>query len=106
MQKFILLVGLVGFIWCCATSKPVTPLGGDIYTVSASRKEEALRAANKYCDSEGKKILVKDIRAEHQQSWASVVFKCLSPDDPEFHPPDYENPTDPITRGAIKGLRR
>jgi hypothetical protein len=106
MQKFILLVGLVGFICGCAMSKPVTPLGGDIYTVSASRKENALTAASKYCDGQGKKILVKDIRSEHQQSWASVVFKCLSPDDPEFHPPDYENPTDPITKGVIKGLRR
>jgi hypothetical protein len=103
MKKSILLVSLLGFICGCAMIKPVTPLGGDLYTVSAFHKIDALTAANKYCDSLEKKTLVKDIREEAQNSWASVVFKCLSPDNPEFHPPDYEKSTDSITRGTIKG---
>ena len=85
--------------------KPVTPLGRDIYTVSAFRKLDALTAANKYCDTLGKKTLVKDIRDEGQNTWSSVMFRCLSPDDPDFRPPDYGTPTDTISRGTIKSQR-
>ncbi len=106
MQKSIVLVSLVGFICGCVMIKPVTPLGRDIYTVSAFRKLDALTAANNYCDILGKKTLVKDIREPGQNTWASVVFECLSPDDPEFRPPDYQEPTDTITRGTTKGLGR
>ena len=99
MQKSMLLVSLVGLFCACAMIKPVTPVGADTYTVSAFHKQDALTAANKYCDNQGKKILVKDIYGETNTSWASVIFKCLSPDDPEFHPPDYQKAPDSIMKG-------
>jgi hypothetical protein len=105
MQKSILLFSLIGCICSCTMTKPVMPLGRDIYTVSAFHKLDALTAANKYCDGLGKKTLVKSIRDEGQNTWSSVVFECLSPDDPEFRPPDYQIPTDTIIRGTTKGLR-
>jgi hypothetical protein len=95
MQKSILLVSLVGFICGCAMTKPVTPVGGNIYTVSAFHKEDALKAADKYCSNQGKKILVTQTHEENNTSWASLVFKCLSPDDPELRQP--QNPKEPST---------
>lgn len=87
MQKFILLVSLVGFICGCAMTKPVTPIGADKYVVSGYHEQDALAVADKYCNSLGKKISITNIRGETNTSWASVIFKCLSPDDPEYPRP-------------------
>jgi hypothetical protein len=102
MRKFILPVSLVGFICGCATTSPVTPLGADKYIVSAYHTQDASTAADKYCNGQGKKILVTNISRETNTSWASVIFRCLSPDDPEYLR-DYQK-TPPET--IIKQRRR
>ena len=84
MRKFIVLVSLIGLICGCARTTPVTPLGRDLYTVSGLYSQDALTAANKYCDSLGKKILV---RYTSGSTWSSVMFRCLSPQDPEYPRP-------------------
>jgi len=87
----------------CATSSGVTPLGEDTFSISrngagfwsstAQVKAEALKDAESYCVSKGRKLQV--VRTDqHEMSGrpgdfpgAEVQFMCLNSNDPELNRP-------------------
>jgi hypothetical protein len=48
-----------------------------------------IRHASVFCAEKGKESLVQNLAAENQ-----VIFKCLSPGDPELENPTYEQVPD------------
>ena len=78
----------------CRTSS-VIPIGKDTYTVSVMRcglcepvQSAATEIADHYCATRGKQLQVKTIDGHNAQPWApgtaTVVFNCLSENDPEY----------------------
>ena len=80
-------------------------LGPDTYTVSASKhytsggavaKTNALQAANKYCETIGKEVLVTNTQDGFDVPFytSSVTFNCLDRADPQLKRPVYRKSPD------------
>lgn len=74
------------------STKTVTNLGPDTYHVRGWHTEDALKEATEYCNKKGKNILVTNLSESSSKDWASIIFRCLSSDDPEYKRPDYQKP--------------
>lgn len=101
MRKLILL-GFIVLLTACGSTGTVMKLGPDTYIISASKhytsggvvaQQNALEAANNYCVSLGKEVLVKNMANGSEVSGTfathTVTFQCLSKNDPELSRPTY-----------------
>jgi hypothetical protein len=100
MRKYLLILL---FVTACTDTGPIK-IGRDTYTISthvpfggpASAKGDALREANKFCESQGREMLL-----DHAQSSecalhggcgeAEIDFYCLFPNDPQFNRVKYRS---------------
>lgn len=105
MMGVLVVLGLSS----CGTTGSVLSLGPDTYKVTASRhgtrgglasaEDAALEEANKYCQAQGRRILVTNMAAQPYGNLPSysVSFRCLKEGDPELARPTYEaSPTSVI----------
>ncbi len=101
---FLTLVFLVG----CASNSGVRPMGGNTYIVTrqaatgfsgaGTLKADAVSEAARFCEAQGRILKVVAV-TEAQPPYifgnfpkAEVVFKALSPNDPErFRPSEYDS---------------
>jgi hypothetical protein len=86
---------VLSLLSACATTSGVVPLGNDTYLISRSEKgfdttgsrvkADALKEANKYCSSAGKKLNVaktsaRDMVPFKSDAQAEIEFNCVAGD--------------------------
>lgn len=98
----LLLIFLIG----CTTSSGPVPVGQGVFMIartqksfvgsSAPVKAAAIAEADKYCQSQGKamvllKTVQKDMKPMQSDAYAEVYFKCVATNDPVLsNPPKVE----------------
>jgi hypothetical protein len=95
----------------CVSTSDIVPAGKDSYMVQSSARGglvmgsenvNALKAANAYCAGMGKVMQIRrtDTSTSLNYAAASLIFSCLSADDPEYRRPDLrKDPTTVIEDG-------
>jgi hypothetical protein len=100
----------------CTSPSPITPCGQDSYIVTVDDTSggrspgrlqvKAAQKASKYCPDQGKVVRVRNTSGEGVTGWKSasstLVFSCISEDDPESTRPDLRSEADT----ASEDLRR
>lgn len=95
MKKYFIFPSLIALIVGCAgpgTTKPVTALGPDTFTVRGWNTEDAVAAAGDHCNKLSKKVLVTNLKESNSENWGSVIFQCLNESDPAYQRPEYRKP--------------
>lgn len=87
--------GVLGLLVGCASSSGVVPVGDNKYMISRSEKGfdttgsrvkmEAIKEANRYCSSKGKKVDLieakhKDMVPFKSDAQATIKFRCVDPE--------------------------
>lgn len=94
----IAIFAAVALVVGCSTG-PITQSGKDTYILSATRcgacapvQGYVTQQAALHCASLGKNLVVRSITGNNLQPWvpgnATIVFNCLSSDDPAYKLPD------------------
>ena len=93
-MRTLLMLGLTLLAGCAAASQ-IVPVGRDSYIVTAPEtlggtgRIIVAKAANQYCDSSGNHMIVR--RLDGSALTVSLVFSCVSVDDPEYKRPNLRN---------------
>jgi hypothetical protein len=102
----------------CATTSSIVPYGKDSYLISAedawggassgSLQVKAAEKANQFCESQGKKLVVRNLSAAGVQAWtgtsSTLVFSCLDASDPEYSRPTLRKEADTVIEDR-RGVR-
>ena len=105
-MKHISILMVVTVLTGCANSGPQS-IGKDTYLVTAKvpfsgitgAKAEALTTANAYCESQGKQLMLGDIRSSECMlrggcAEAQVIYSCLDKNDPRYQMPHMQKGPD------------
>jgi hypothetical protein len=90
----IKIVGVVSLVTLagCATASQIVPMGRDSYLVTAPEtlggtgRILVAKSANQYCESGGTHMIVR--RLDANGFTVSLIFSCVSADDPEYKRPN------------------
>jgi hypothetical protein len=88
----VLIVLGVTFVTGCAVASQIVPMGRDSYLVTAPEtlggtgRILVVKSANQYCDSGGTHMIVR--RLEGNAFTVSLIFSCVTSDDPEYRRPN------------------
>ena len=92
--RFLVLMVFAFILFSCATDpyRGITPFGPDTYTSSSTPRFRTalLHRADEFCKSKNQLIMPVD---EHTtgRGFYVIVFRCLSPDDPDYVRKDWDH---------------
>lgn len=100
------IVGISLLITGCVTGA-VSPAGKDSYIVSATRcgicepvQGYVMRIASEYCVAKGRNLQIRNFSGNNAQPMfpgsATLMFSCLSSDDPEYGRPNLRKEPDTV----------
>lgn len=90
--SFALLAAIV--LCACGHIPRISQVGPDTWAVETGQSWHGREVAGEYCAKMGKLVLVTNM--EQRYTGATVIFRCLRSDDPDYRRPDYQKPPNTV----------
>src|ERR1700687_267836 len=92
MKRAILVASLL--VCACAPFVQFSQMGPDTFAVETGQSFAGRAEAGRYCAQLGKKVLITS--TQQRFDGATVIFRCLAANDPEYRRPDYQRAPDAV----------